>query len=122
MKDRGERRPASGISVGNVQGTGIVIGHGSSASIKLHQSSVQEDAAAMLDEFIRLLEIHQISIADASDIHESAVAAKAELAEPSPRWQIVRGLLRGIAAGVAGVSTLAAAINNIQALIAQIPT
>jgi hypothetical protein len=83
---------------------------------------MQGDAAAMLDEFIRLLQIHQSSVADAADIRESAVAARAELAEPSPRWHIVRVLLRGIAAGVAGVSALAESINNIQALIAHIPT
>lgn len=122
MKDREERRPASSINVGDVRGTGIVIGNESSVSINLNQSLVQLNAAAMLDEFIRLLEIHQSSVADAPDIHESAVAARAELEEPSPRWHIVRGLLRGIAAGVVGVSTLAEAINNIQALIVHMPT
>src|SRR4249919_319180 len=113
MKDHQDRHPAPGIKVGDVQGTGIVIGHGSSASV--NQPSAQRDAAALLDEFIQLLERHQSSVADAAGVHESAVAAKAELAEPSPRWGVVRGLLRGIAAGVAGVSALADAVNSIQA-------
>lgn len=122
MKDNEKEHLAAGINVGNVQGAGIVIGHGSSASINLNQSSVQGDAVAMLDEFIRLLQIHQSSVTDADDIRESAAATRAELAEPSPRLHIVRGLLRGIAASVAGVSALAEAINNIQVLIAHIPT
>lgn len=119
MKDRGEGD--STINVGDVQGTGIVIGHQSSVAINPALPAVQRDAAAMLDEFIRLLETHQSSVADAPDIRESAAAARAELAKPSPKWPIVRGLLRGIAAGVAGVSALAGAIDNIQALIVHMP-
>lgn len=122
MKDHQDRHPASSINVGDVQGTGIVIGHGSSASVNLDQTSVQRDAAVLLDEFIQLLASHESSVADAAGIHESAAAARAEVAEPSPRWQVVRGLLRGIAAGVASVSALAEAVNNIQALIAHLPT
>jgi hypothetical protein len=122
MKDHEDRRPASGITVGDVQGTGIVIGHKSSASVELRQASPQRDAAALLDEFIRLLARHQSSVADAAGIRESAAAARAELAEPSPRWQVVRGLLRGISASVGGVSALAEAINRIQTLVAHLPT
>jgi hypothetical protein len=122
MKDHEDGRPASGITVGDVHGTGIVIGHKSTASVKLRQTSTQLDAVALLDEFIRLLARHQSSVADAAGIRESATAARAELEERSPRWRIVRGLLRGIAAGVAGVSALAEAINNVQALVAHLPT
>lgn len=124
MKGYEDRRPASAsrINVGDVQGTGIVIGHGSSASVNLQQPAVQRDAAALLDEFIRLLANHESSVADAEDMRESAAAARAELAKPSPRWPIIRGLLRGIAAGVAGVSALAEAVNNIQTLVAHLPT
>jgi hypothetical protein len=122
MKDQEKRYPASAINVGNVEGAGIVIGHESSASVNLHQSSVQYNAAAMLDEFIRLLQIHQQSGADSADLRESAAAARDELTSLSPRWHIVKGLLRGIAAGVAGISALAEVINNIQALIGHLPT
>jgi hypothetical protein len=118
MKDQQDRSRTSNISVGDVHGTGIVIGHGSSASV--NQLTVQRDAATLLDEFIQLLARHESTVADAAGIGESAAAAKAELAEPSPRWPVVRGLLRGIAAGVAGVSVLAEAVNNIQALVAHI--
>lgn len=122
MKRHEDRHPASAspIHVGDVQGTGIVIGHGSSASV--NQSAVGRDAAALLDEFIRLLANHESCVADAEDIRESVAAARAELTEPSPRWPIIRGLLRGIAAGVAGVSALAEAVNNIQILVAHLPT
>jgi hypothetical protein len=118
MKDQQDGSRTSNISTGDIHGTGIVIGHGSSASV--NQPPEQRDAAALLDEFIQLLARYGGSVADAASIRESAAAAKAELAEPSPRWQVVRGLLRGIAAGVAGVSVLAEAVNNIQALVAHI--
>ena len=118
MKDQQDRSRTSNISTGDVHGAGIVIGHGSSASV--NQPPKQRDAAALLDEFIQLLARYGGSVADAASIRESAAAAKAELAGPSPRWQVVRGMLRVIAAGVAGVSVLAEAVNNIQALIAHI--
>jgi hypothetical protein len=44
VKDYGQRRRASSIKVGDVQGTGIVIGNGSSVSVELQQSHVQHDA------------------------------------------------------------------------------
>jgi hypothetical protein len=122
MKDHQDRRTASGINVGDVQGAGIVIGHRSSASVEMHQPSVQRDAAVLLDEFIQLLASYESSVADAAGIRESAAAARAEVAEPSPRWHVVRGLLKGIAAGVASVSALAEAVNNIQAIVAHLPT
>ena len=60
MKDRDEGRQARTIKVGDVQGTGIVIGDGSSASINLPQSSVQRDTDRdARTSLIRLLETHQ---------------------------------------------------------------
>jgi|ERR1700751_4982355 hypothetical protein len=118
MKDYGQRRHASSIKVGDVQGTGIVIGNGSSVSIESQQSQVQRDAAAMLDEFIRLVEVHQSSVADAAGIREAAEVARAEVTGPSPRWNVIRAVLRGAATGVTSVSALAEAIDKIQALIA----
>jgi hypothetical protein len=120
MKDAKDGPPTSPITVGDINGTGIVVGHGSFASVDQRQSSVQRDAIAMLDEFIRLLEIHQSSVADAPDIRDSAAAARTEITNPTPRWGAVRSLLRGILASVTGVSALADAICKIQALIAHI--
>jgi hypothetical protein len=121
MSDDEETRAASAITVGDVQGTGIVIGNRSSAVVNNSPSSLQQGAAAMLDEFIRLLEAHQSSVPDASGVQESATAARRELSDRSPRWPVVRGLLRGVAAGVTGVSALADIIDKIQALIAHMP-
>lgn len=109
--------PGSGISTGNVQGMGIVIGHGSSSSIQA-ETAEQREAIAKLEEFLRLLTSYESSVPDASDIRETVQAAKAEAGMPSPRWQVVRGLLRGIAAGVTGVSALSDAINNVLASVA----
>jgi predicted phosphoribosyltransferase len=120
MKDNGQQRRASRITVGDVQGTGIVIGNHSSVSVDLQQSRVQHDAAAMLDEFIRLLEVHQSSVADAAEIRESAAVARAELDSPSPRWHVVRTVLRGVSTGVTSVAALAEAVDKVQALIAHL--
>ena len=72
----------------------------------------------MLDEFIRLVEVHQSSVADAAGIREAAEVARAEVTGPSPRWNVMRAVLRGAATGVTSVSALAEAIDKIQALIA----
>jgi hypothetical protein len=122
MKERKGKHEASPIIAGDVQGTGIVIGHGSSVSVTEFPPSVQADAAALLDEFILLLARCQGSITDAPGILESAETARAEVLGPSPKWPVVRGLLRGIAASVTTVGTLAEAIEKVQALIAHLPT
>jgi hypothetical protein len=122
MKNHEDSPPAGSIHVGNVQGTGITIGHGSSTSVELTQPPTQQEAIALLDEFIRSLARHENAVADAADVRKSAAAAKAELAGTSPRWQVVRTLLRKIAKGVAGVAVLAEAISNIQAIVAHLPS
>lgn len=122
MRDRKSEHAGSSISVGDVEGTGIVIGHNSNASVTQFGPSVQGDVAALLDEFIQLFARYESTITDASGIHESMEAARVEVAAPSPRWPVVRGLLRGIAAGVTGVSALSEAIERIQALVAHFPT
>jgi hypothetical protein len=120
MTDRRDRQQGSPITVGNVQGTGIVIGHESSAVVTQRTSA--ETAAELLDEIIRQLELHHDSVTDPEGVLESAQAARSELAAPSPRWPVVRGLLRGVAAGVVGISTLADAVDKVQALIAHLTT
>lgn len=122
MRNQEDGDVGSRIKVGDVQGTGIVIGHMSSASVSQFQAPDPGHVAVLVDEFIQLLSTYESSILDASGIRESAVAIRDELTEPSPRWPIVRGLLKGIAAGITGVSALSAAVNNIQALVLHLPT
>ena len=119
MTDRRDRQQGSPITIGNVQGTGIVIGHESSAVVT-QRPAAQAEAAERLDEIIRQLESHRDSITDPEGLLESAQEARSELAEPSPRWSVVRGLLRGVVAGVVGISTLAGAVDKVQALIAHL--
>lgn len=109
------------IHAGNVSGTGIVIGHGSSASVGPGLPPAQRDAIELLSQFIRLLDSFGDAVPGAADVHEAAEAAKAEAEEPSPRWGAVRSLLKGIAASVAGVSALTDAIMNIQDLVTHLP-
>lgn len=119
MTDRRDSQQGSRITVGNVQGTGIVIGHESSAVVA-QLPAAQIKAVELLDEIIRQLELRHDSITDSEGVLESAQDARSELAEPSPRWSVVRSLLRGVAAGVVGISTLAGAVDKVQALIAHL--
>jgi len=119
MTDRQDRQQGSPITVGDVEGTGIVIGHGSSAVVTQRSAALAE-AVELLDDIIRQLVLHQDSVPDPEGVLESAQAARSELAAPSPRWPVVRGLLRGVAAGVVGVSALAEAVDKVQTLIAHL--
>ena len=115
--EEGERL---GIRTGDVHGLGIVIGHDSSVTVG-QLPPAQEKAVEMLEDFVRLLGLFEGAVPDASDIREAAEAAKVEAGEPSPRWGAVRGLLRGIAASVAGVAALTDAIKNVQDLVTHLP-
>jgi hypothetical protein len=121
MTDSTERPSDHGISTGDVQGTGIVIGHHSSASVVQSLSPAQQQVAAMLGEFIKILAEHEGSVPDAADVRESALAARRETQQPSPRWPLVRTWVKGIQASVAGVSTLAATVAKIQAILDYFP-
>jgi len=122
MTDRQDMQQGSPITVGDIQGTGIVVGHGSSASVTHQWPTARAEAAELIDQIIRQLELQRDFLADPVGVLESAEAARSELAAPSPRWRVVRGLLRGVAAGVVGISTLADAVDKVQALIAHLTT
>jgi hypothetical protein len=116
MTDRRDRPQGSPITVGDVQGVGIAIGHGSSAAVT-QWSPVRSEAIELLDEIIRQLAMTQDSFEERADLVESAKEARSELAAPSPRWPVVRVLLRGVAAGVAGVASLADMVDKVQTLV-----
>jgi hypothetical protein len=107
------------IRVGNIQdSTGIAIGNEANAVVNQPRPSLQGEVSALLDEFIRSLELYGDYLDDAQGVRQWAARARAEVARPSPKWQAVRHVLATIAAGVAGVAALTDAINNIQALVA----
>jgi hypothetical protein len=120
MTDRRNRQQqGSRIKVGDIKGTGIVVGHGSSAVVA-QLPAAQIEAVELLDDIIRQLVLHHDSVPDPEGVLESAQDARSELAVPSPRWSVVRGLLRGVAAGVVGISALADAVDKVQAVIAHL--
>jgi hypothetical protein len=121
MNDQHNGGSACGISARDVIGTGIVIGHNSSASVNSPTLPIAREVAAVLNELIQLVATKDCSIPDVVDIRESAAAAIAEVAEPSPRWPIVRGLLKGIVSGASKISVLTEVANNIQNLLAHLP-
>jgi hypothetical protein len=115
------RESPSKFRVGDIQdSTGIAIGNGAYAAVNQPRLSVQDEVVALLDHFIHSLGLYGDSMSDAQGVRQSAAAARAEVARPSPKWQAVRRMLTTIAAGVAGVAALTDAINNIQALVAHI--
>lgn len=121
MSDNGYSPSGQGINIGDVQGTGIVIGHHSSAWVGQSPSQTQQQVAAMLNEFVTLLVGHEDAILDASDVRDSALAALRETQQSSPRWSLVRTWVKGIQTSVAGVSALATAVSNVQTVLGHIP-
>ncbi|HEY3953105.1 MAG TPA: hypothetical protein VGM53_07005 [Streptosporangiaceae bacterium] len=115
----GQRLPRVGTSGGyHIQNSpGVVIGDRSSAYVYAPGRSSQYDAVELLDNFIAALAQYHAVIDDPAAITESAELARTELERPSPRWHAVQSLLKGIAAGVTGVSALTDLISKILALI-----
>lgn len=122
MTSKDDASSVSYNKIGDVTGTGIVIGDGSSSSVVIGQwlSPVQIELSRRLDEFMDLLAHHERSMDDAVGVRKSLMEAQREAGDPSPRWPIVRTLLRGIAASVNGVGVLTEAINNILVIVARI--
>lgn len=109
--------------VGDVTGTGIVIGNHSSSSVITGQtlSPMQIELSRKLEEFIDLLASHESSVQDAPDVRQSLLKVQREVGVAEPRWGTVRKRLSGIAASVGGVAALTEAMNNILALLGRIP-
>ena len=121
MNDAERGRVHADIHTGDISGSsGIVIGHGSSASVGPARPPAQQQTIDLLSGFVRLLDSFEGAVPDVSDVRDAAEAAKAEAEGPSPRWGVIRGLLKGIAAAVAGVASLTDAVRNIQDLVAHL--
>lgn len=119
MKNADYSSSNSYISTGDVAGTGIVIGNGSSVNIGQSPEPTQPELIRSLDELIALLGQYEGSIEDESGLRESIMEARREIGKPTPRWAVVRTLLRGIAAGVTGVAALTDAVGNILAIVSK---
>jgi hypothetical protein len=119
MNDDEARNPVQGISAGAIQGTGIVVGHGSQSNVTIGQSLTAEQlrVGELLDNFLRLLECHEDAVADAPGLRESVMEAKRQAQEPSPKWAVVRRLVRAIESSVRRVSALAEAVGPILTLV-----
>jgi hypothetical protein len=102
------------------QGTGIVIGDGSSVVIGHSPPPMQAELLGKLDDFMDLLARHEGALEDPSDVRESLMEAQHEAAEPSPRWTVIRALLGHIADSVKRIATLTDAINGIIEIVGHI--
>jgi hypothetical protein len=74
----------------------------------------------MLDDFIQLISRDGGSLSDASAVAQSAEEVREEMTKPAPKWTAVRTILTSIAGAVTEISTLAAAVKDIQALVTHI--
>jgi hypothetical protein len=120
MTNKGNASSNSNTNI-SVSGTGIVIGDGSSVVVGQSPQPIQMELSVELGEFMNLLARHEDAVDDPPGIRECLMQAQREVAEPSPRWPIVRTLLRGIAASVSGAAVLTEAINNILVIVGRIP-
>jgi hypothetical protein len=101
------------FSVGDIsRSSDVVIGNHSAIIKGESLTQVQRELLGKLDEFMALLSRHADSVEDAASVRQSVAEAESEVRKPSPRWSIVRTLLRGVAAPVAGVAALTEVINN----------
>ncbi len=104
----------------SIVGHGNVIGDNSSSRVNVHVTAPQQEALAALDEFIRKLDLYKNSVGDVHRVRQDALAARTEIAEPSPKRERIRSLLRGVAASVAGVAALSDLVNNVLSMVAHL--
>jgi len=120
MISKGESASSKYYRNVTAQGTGIVIGDGSSVVIGHSPPPMQAELLGKLDDFMDLLARHEGALEDPSDVRESLMEARHEAAEPSPRWTAVRALLGHIADSVKRVAILTDAINGIIEIVGHI--
>ena len=86
----------------------------------MHVTAPQQEALAVLDVFIRKLDLYENSVGDVHRVRQDALGARMEIAEPVPKWERIRSLLRGVAASVAGVAALSDLVNNALSIVAHL--
>jgi hypothetical protein len=120
MKSTGDGSSTSYFRTGNISGTGIVVGNGSSAVVGQLPDPEHPELIDGLNNLIELLAQHKDSVEDESGLRESIVEARQEVEKPTPRWAFVRTLLKGVAASVTGVQALTDAVGNILTIVSKI--
>jgi hypothetical protein len=109
------------FSVGDITGSSdVVIGNNSAIVKGGFLPQVRHDLLGKLDEILSLLDDHAGSVADAAGVREAIEEAESEVRKPSPRWSIVRTLLRGVAVPVAGVAALTEVVNNVLEIVSHL--
>jgi hypothetical protein len=98
----------------------VVVGNHSAIIMGGSLTQVQHDLLGKLDEFMGLLARHADSVEDAASVRESVEAVASEVRKPSPRWSIVRTLLRGVIGPVTGVAVLTEVINNVLEIVSHL--
>lgn len=119
MADKQENNRSSAITTGDITGTGIVVGHSSSSYVSQDEalSPVQLEIVAKLEGVIRLLDSDEALAEDPDEVRDLVNDAKEEAEKASPRWHIVRSLLKGTAASLTSGSALTQIIANIEKLV-----
>lgn len=116
-----EEHDAQNITVGDIKGSmGVAIGRNVSVSVNQPSPATREELVTLLNTFIQSLGSYDNALSNSLAIREAAEAARAEAKRPSPRWRVIRGLLKGIAASVSSVAALTDAINNLEVLVAHL--
>jgi hypothetical protein len=113
-------------NVREVQADNVAIGKRATVNSAVHvsadQSLAQADALYQVQKFIALLSAHADEIERSDEVQADAEAVRAELSEKKPSRIRIENLFSKIAAGVAGVTTLANAINAVHAAVTSVFT
>lgn len=109
------------FSVGDIIGSSDVVIGNNSAIVKGESlPQVRHELLSKLDQLMSLLDGHAGSVEDVAGLREALEEAESEVRKPSPRWSIVRALLRGFVAPVAGVAALTEVLNNVLEIVSHL--
>jgi hypothetical protein len=112
--------------VAKVQAGNVAIGKraavNSTVQVRADQSLIQADALQQVQQFIALLSAHADEIERPEEVQADAEAVEAELNDKKPSRTRIEDLFSKIAVGVAGVTTLANAVNAVHAAVTSLFT
>lgn len=116
----GKRNQDQSITVGDISNsTGVAIGSNARARVDQQPSVNAAEVITLLEELARSVDVYADSLDDAAEVQESLQAAQKEAARKIPRWERIREDLNHVGTAVAGIATLAQAVNNIWALVSR---